>query len=101
MQQRPQVLRPGRVRGAFKLHVLVHAYGIQVGRDLQAVRNLAQGLVELLENGQLSELNQRLRREPDGVQVVVVQLDVVDAVPVLSVVVTALVPVVFNGGVVP
>ena len=100
VQQGSQVLRAGRVRGAFKLHMLVHAFGIQVGGDLQAVRNFAQGLVELLENGQLPELNQRLRREPDGVQVVVVQLDVVDAVPVLGVVVSALVPVVFNGGVV-
>ena len=100
LQQRSKVLRPTRVRGAFKLDELVHPVGFEVGRNGKAVRNFAQRLVELLKNGKVPELNQRVGREANGVEVVVVELHVVDAVALFRVVVSTLVPVVFNGGVV-
>ena len=73
LQQGSKVLRATRVRGAFKLDELVHPVGFEVGRNGKAVRNFAQRLVELLKNGKVPELNQRVGREANGVEVVVVE----------------------------
>ena len=100
VKQRREMFRPFGVWRAFKLNVLLHAFRVQVGRHGKAVRNFPQGLVELLKNGQVPELDQGVGGEPDGVEVVLVELDVVDAVSVFGVVVAPFITMVFDGSVV-
>ena len=100
VKQRREMFRSFGVWRAFKLNVLLHAFRVQVGRHGKAVRNFSQGLVELLKNGQVPELDQGVGGEPDGVEVVLVELDVVDAVSVFGVVVAPFITMVFDGSVV-
>ena len=99
LEQGSQVFRPRGVWGALELDDVAVAVGVQMWRHSEAICDFPKGLIELLEDGEVPELNQRVRGKANGIEVVVVQLHVIDAVPFLSVVVAALVSVVFDGGI--
>ena len=86
---------------AFKLNVFAGGVRIERRRYRQSVSDFSKGLIELIENGEVTELDQRLGRKPDGIEVVIIQLDVIDAVAFLSIIIPSLIAMVFDGGVVP
>ena len=97
LKQRPQMRRTRGVGRAFELDDVVIALGVQIGRNRETIRDFTQGLIELLENGEVAKLDQRVGGKSYGVEVVVVQLHVIDAVPFLRVVVSSFVTMVFDG----